>query len=103
MVDAVYHGAYNNGMALNIKNREVERLAAEIAKLTGENKTEAIRRALEERRQRLAFRVVRKDRRTDLLRVLERSVWPKVPRRLLGRRMSRKEEDTILGYGSRGV
>jgi antitoxin VapB len=103
MVDAVYQSAYNNGMALNIKNREVERLAAEIAKLTGENKTEAIRRALEERRQRLAFRVIRKDRRTDLLRLLERAVWPKVPRRLLGRRMSRKEEDAILGYGSRGV
>jgi antitoxin VapB len=103
MVDAVYQGAYNNGMALNIKNREVERLAAEIAKLTGENKTEAIRRALEERRERLAFRVVRKDRRTDLLRLLERAVWPTVPRRLLGRRMSRKEEDAILGYGSRGV
>lgn len=34
-------------MALNIKNREVERLAAEIAALTGESKTEAIRRALE--------------------------------------------------------
>jgi antitoxin VapB len=90
-------------MALNIKNREVERLAAEIAKLTGENKTEAIRRALEERRERLAFRVVRKDRRTDLLRLLERAVWPTVPRRLRGRRMSRKEEDAILGYGSRGV
>lgn len=39
-------------MALNLKNVEVDRLAAEVARLTGESKTKAIRRALEERRQR---------------------------------------------------
>src|SRR5438128_12697313 len=49
-------------MALNIKNRNVEQLAAEVARLAGESKTEAVRRALEERRERLAFRVVRRDR-----------------------------------------
>ena len=41
-------------MPLNIKNSEVERLAAEVARLTGESKTEAIRRALDERRRRLS-------------------------------------------------
>jgi antitoxin VapB len=90
-------------MALNIKNREVERLAADVAKLAGESKTQAIRRALEERKGRLALRVVRKDRRADLLRFLEREVWPVVPRRLRGRRLSRREENVILGYGPRGV
>ena len=90
-------------MALNIKNPEVERLAGEVAALAGESKTQAIRRALEERRGRLALRVVRKDRRADLLRFLEREVWPVVPRRLRGRRMSRREEHAILGYGPRGV
>jgi antitoxin VapB len=90
-------------MALNIKNREVERLAAEVADLSGETKTEAIRRALEERRSRLVLRVGRKDRRADVLRVLERDIWPNIPRRMLGRRLSRAEEDRILGYGSRGV
>ena len=44
-------------MALNIKNAEVERLVEEISRLTGESKTEAVRRALEERKGRLAFRV----------------------------------------------
>ena len=39
-------------MALNLKNAEVERLAAEAVRLVGESKTKAIRRALEERRQR---------------------------------------------------
>jgi Rv0623-like transcription factor len=37
-------------MALNIKNPEVERLAQEVASLAKETKTEAIRRALMERR-----------------------------------------------------
>jgi antitoxin VapB len=90
-------------MALNIKNRDVERLAAEVADLAGETKTEAIRRALEERRSRLVLRVGSKDRRADVLRVLERDIWPNIPRRMLGRRLSRAEEDRILGYGSRGV
>ena len=49
-------------MALNIKNAQVEDLATEIAGITGESKTEAIRRALEERRQRLSFQVVRENR-----------------------------------------
>jgi antitoxin VapB len=90
-------------MALNIKNPDVERLAAEVADLAGETKTEAIRRALEERRRRLALRVGRKDRRANVMRALERDIWPNIPRRMLGRRLSRAEEDRILGYGSRGV
>lgn len=36
-------------MALNIRNADTERLAAKLAKLTGETKTEAVRKALEER------------------------------------------------------
>ncbi len=39
-------------MALNIKNPYVESLLAEVALITGESKTEAVRKALEERRQR---------------------------------------------------
>ena len=90
-------------MALNIKNREVERLAAEAGRLAGETKTETIRRALEERLARLRLRVVRRDREADALAYLEREVWPAVPKRLLGRRLSRREEDRILGYGPEGV
>ena len=62
-------------MALNIKNPHVEELAAELAELTGETKTEAIRRALEERKQRLAFQAVHQDRSEDLRSFLEREVW----------------------------
>lgn len=36
-------------MALNIRNVEAERLATRLAKLTGENKTEAVTKALRDR------------------------------------------------------
>ncbi len=95
----IYHGVT---MALNIKNAEVERLASDVARLTGESKTEAIRRALEERKLRLR-RPSTDDRRTRLLRFLEKKVWPALPKRELGRRLTRAEEDEILGYGPGGV
>ena len=53
-------------MALNIKNALVESLATEITEMTGESKTEAIRRALEERKQRLSFQVVHENRADEL-------------------------------------
>lgn len=40
-------------MALNIRNAETERLAAQVARLTGETKTQAIRAALRDRLTRL--------------------------------------------------
>jgi antitoxin VapB len=88
---------------MNIKDEEVERLAAEIAALTGESKTRAVRVALEERRARLAFRVVHTNRAASLRRFLEQEVWPTVPKGVLGKAISREEEDDILGYGDRGV
>ncbi len=63
-------------MALNIKNEAVERLAAEVARLTGESKTEAIRRALDERKRRLKSGPAR-DRRARVLKFLKTRVWPK--------------------------
>ena len=89
-------------MPLNLKNAEVERLAAEVADLAGESKTEAIRKALEERRRRLKGTGVN-ERRELLLRHLKSKVWPTVPKKQLGRRLSRAEEDAILGYGPDGV
>ncbi len=89
-------------MALNIKNSEVERLAAEVARLTGESKTEAIRRALEERQRRLKSGPA-DQRRARVLRFLEKHVWPTLPPNEMGRRLTRAEEDEILGYGKEGV
>ena len=90
-------------MALNIKNKEVERLASEVSEITGETKTEAIRKALRERRDRLSYRIVRRDREADLRRFLEREIWPSIPAELRGRSISREDLDRILGYGPEGV
>ena len=90
-------------MALNIKDKETEKLAAEVAAITGESKTRAVKVALQERRQRLAVRVLRRDRAADLRRFLEQEVWSQVPRKVLGRRVTRRERERILGYGSEGV
>jgi antitoxin VapB len=89
-------------MALNIKNVEVERLAGEVAGLAHETKTEAIRRALLERRVRLQARAGKPGGRKSLRDYLEQSVWPAMPAGELGRAMSREEEDRILGYGPEG-
>jgi antitoxin VapB len=89
-------------MALNLKNAAVERLAGEVARLTGESKTEAIRRALEERRRRLKGPSI-EQRRTRVLGLLEKKVWPTLPEGERGRRLTRAEEDDILGFGPDGV
>jgi antitoxin VapB len=90
-------------MALNIKDREAERLAAEVAAMTGESKTRAVKVALQERKERLVLRVVRRDRGQALRRFLEQEVWPEVPRTVLGRRVTRREREAILGYGPDGL
>ena len=74
-------------MALNIKNPNVETLASEVSELTGESKTEAIRRALEERKQRLSFQVVRESRADELRSFLEREVWSVIRARSASRRL----------------
>jgi antitoxin VapB len=42
-------------------------------------------------------------RRRRLLRFLREEIWRRVPSRELGRRLTKKEEDEILGYGDDGV
>jgi antitoxin VapB len=90
-------------MALNIKDPETEKLAAEVAAITGESKTRAVKVALQERKQRLAVRVVRRDRTEELRRFLAQEVWPRVPSKVLGKRVTRREREAILGYGPEGV
>ena len=90
-------------MALNIKNPDVERLVEEIAQLTGESKTEAIRQALLERRGRLRQRVTVQARRSRLESFLEREVWSRVPYDQVGCAPDRAERERILGYGPDGV
>jgi antitoxin VapB len=88
-------------MALNIKNSDVEHLAGELARLTGSSKTEAIRQALLERRERLAALASGASREDRLRQFLELRVWPAIPRKAR-RRWTKDEEDAALGYGDSG-
>ena len=90
-------------MTLNIKNEKVERLAEELAQITGETKIVAILRALEERRERIAMAPSGKHRLAQALDFLETEIWPNIPPKLLGRGISKKERERILGYGRDGV
>ncbi|MGB3561619.1 MAG: type II toxin-antitoxin system VapB family antitoxin [Thermoanaerobaculia bacterium] len=90
-------------MAMNIKNPEVEQLVEEVVELTGESKTEAVRRALQERKERLSFRVAPRRRGESFLEFLKEEIWPNIPESELGRRLTKEEKEEILGYGPEGV
>lgn len=90
-------------MPLNIKNAAVEHLVSELASRTGESKTEAVRRSLEERLDRVRLRDVGAGRRERVRRVLEKEIWPAIPAHLRGRTTTKAERESILGYGADGV
>ncbi|MEM7585281.1 MAG: type II toxin-antitoxin system VapB family antitoxin [Acidobacteriota bacterium] len=82
-------------MALNIRNPETERLAEDLARLCGETKTEAVKRALRDRLERL-----RRDRTHRRLAdeldeiALHCARLPVIDPR---------SEDEILGYNEHGL
>ncbi len=88
-------------MALNLKNPEVERLAAEAAALAGESKTEAVRQALLARVRRLRLRSGGRGsaQRVD---VLLRRFRDEFPQGNFGQTMTKEEREEILGYGPEG-
>ena len=82
-------------MALNIRNEEAERLASELAKRTGESKTEAVIKALRDRlarvrRQRPARRLA-----DDLNDIARRCAELPV--------LDPRPADEILGYDPNGL
>lgn len=89
-------------MALNLKNPKVEALVEAIAAITGETKTGAVLRALEERHQRLALREPGSDRAARLRRFLQTEAWPMAARQALPP-LTRDEHDALLGFGPEGV
>ena len=90
-------------MALTIKNPEVERLATEVARLTGESKTQAIKVALEERRRRLSSGIDPEARKAALLEFMEREIWSHVPPDLRGQPHDSRADDEAVGYGPDGL
>lgn len=90
-------------MALNIKNKDVEMLLNSVVKITGESKTEAVRKALEERQQRLTLRFMMIRDNNRLNAFLNEEIWSQIPSELLGTTLSKAEEEQILGIGEWGV
>lgn len=90
-------------MALNIKDAETERLATEVAALTGDTKTGAVRVALRERKARIVLAQSGGSRGERLMRVLQERVWPQLPDGVRGISLTREQEDAILGYGPDGT
>lgn len=88
-------------MPISVKSPEVDALLDDVVRLTGESKTEAIGRALRERRDRLTGQDNR--RLAHARAFLEAEIWPLVPAAELGRELTRAEEDEVLGYGPEGV
>lgn len=82
-------------MALSIRNPRAEKLAREIAAECGENLTEAIIHALEERLQRLKGRRGARDIAAEIVRISLRC-------RALPDRDGRSA-DEILGYDEKGL
>ncbi len=90
-------------MSINIKNPQVETLLNQIVQKTGESKTEAVRIALVERYQRLSRKALEPSREKRLRRFLEEEVWPLVPEDMMGKPLSKEEEEDILGLGEFGI
>ena len=90
-------------MALNIKDPVTERLAAQIAELTADTKTGAIRTALEERLHRLTEEAGRVARAERVRAFLVDEAWPQIPADVVGVEVTKGEREAILGVGPEGV
>lgn len=82
-------------MALNIRNREAERLADELARLTGETKTRAVTVALRDRLERVRRKRAGRRRARELEEIAAHCSSLPV-------RDARTPEE-ILGYDQRGL
>ena len=82
-------------MALSIRNAETERLAATLAKLTGETKTAAVTKALRDRLARLRLERSRRGLADELGAIAEHCA--SLPIR------DARQPDAIVGYDEHGV
>ncbi len=82
-------------MALNIRNPETERLAAALARETGETKTEAVTKALRDRLTRLRRERGRRRLADELESIARHCAALPV--------LDARSPDEILGYDERGL
>jgi antitoxin VapB len=92
-------------MALNIEDEETQKLAAEVAEMTGDTESDAVRQALREKRERLGPAASgkssgRKQKPRSMQEWLEKEIWPHIPEEELGKpALTKAEIAEILGYG----
>lgn len=82
-------------MALSIKNPEVDRLARELAEVTGENITETIYKALEERLEKETGRKRSSFFRDEINRIQNRI--SRLPRK------NQRTDEELIGYDEHGI
>jgi antitoxin VapB len=82
-------------MALNIRNPEAERLATELARRTGETKTEAVTKALRERLARIRRERSKRRRADELEAIAEHCANLPV--------LDARTPEEILEYDDRGL
>ncbi len=82
-------------MALNIRNPETEALASELARRTGETKTEAVTRALRDRLARVRQAQTGQDLSVELTAIAQQCARLKV--------RDDRPADEILGYDENGL
>ena len=82
-------------MALNIRNLETEELAAALAALTGENKTEAVTKALKDRLERMKRRRAAFSLAAELDEIARHCASLPV--------LDNRSEEEILGYDEKGL
>ena len=83
-------------MALNIKDEETDRLARELAELTDQSITAALREAIERQLERVRAIIVTSDNDdSEVLAIMERGRARTV--------LDDRSEDEILGYNQWGV
>ena len=87
-------------MSIYIQNSEVESLLDQVVQITGESEIQAIKIALQERRQRLATRYSFASNTTrTLLSFLQEEIWSQIPQDKLGISITKAEKEDILGLG----
>jgi antitoxin VapB len=82
-------------MALNIRNPEAEKLAAELASQTGESKTEAVTKALRDRLSRIRRERIKRPLVDELEEIAEHCASLPV--------LDNRPAEEILGYGETGL
>jgi antitoxin VapB len=82
-------------MPLNIRNKQTEQLAAALAKLTGESKTEAVTQALRERLERTRRARTKRRMRDEIEEIAKHCAALPV--------LDERHADDIIGYDQHGI